>query len=100
VFIAGNWKNYDELEEQLSLPELLETRKAVHDQERRHNVFMASLKGIDLEKEERASDEVVDRVRQRVAERLGKTGDITELQGKAAEKMGFGIGYGIEYEEG
>lgn len=49
MFLLGNWKNFEHLEESLSLPEIkiiLETHQEVRRQDQ---VFQAGLKGIDLE---------------------------------------------------
>lgn len=45
----GIWKNVEDLEESLSLPELQAILGASREKEYRHQKFMAALKGIDLE---------------------------------------------------
>ena len=76
VFLLGHWKNYDDLENELSIDELLATLKAVRDKEHRNNKFLAAMQGIDLEEEKE---------------------DITTLKGIHANKEGFGIGMGLGY---
>jgi hypothetical protein len=49
VFLLGHWKDYDELESSLSMPELTATLKAMYSAESRKNKFMASLQGVDLD---------------------------------------------------
>lgn len=43
------WDNYEELEEKLSLDELMATLDAAREREHRQNKFMAALKGIDID---------------------------------------------------
>jgi hypothetical protein len=49
VFLLGHWKDYDELENSLSMPELTATLKAMYSAESRKNKFMASLQGVNLD---------------------------------------------------
>jgi hypothetical protein len=49
VFLLGHWKDYDELENSLSMPELTATLKAMYSAESRKNKFMASLQGVSLD---------------------------------------------------
>lgn len=49
MFLLGHWKDYDELESSLSMPELTATLKAMYSAESRKNKFMASLQGVDLD---------------------------------------------------
>lgn len=51
MFTLGQWKNFDELEDNLSLDELYEVAGVMHDQEYNQQKFAASLKGIDLDEE-------------------------------------------------
>ena len=47
--LLGRWSNFDDLEEELSLGELIAILDAAREREERHNRFMAALKGIRLE---------------------------------------------------
>lgn len=78
----GHWKNYDDLEESLSVDELLKTVSALYERESRHNKFMAAMQGVDLEESKKVAPE---------------ENDITKLKGFQAQKAGFGIGNGLEY---
>lgn len=78
----GNWKNYDELEENLCVDELLLTVKAIYEKEGRHHKFMAALEGVDLEEESKVDP---------------TENDITKLKGYQAAKAGFGIDQGLGY---
>ena len=63
VFLLGHWKDYDELESSLSMPELAATLKAVYESERRRQKFMAALQGVDLdEKIDEDIDAEIDRI--------------------------------------
>jgi MoxR-like ATPase len=77
VFLLGHWKDYDELESSLSMPELAATLNAMYESERRKQKFMAALQGVDLdEKIDKEIDERVstlEEVKARAAARL--TGD-------------------------
>lgn len=79
MFLLGHWKNYDELEEQLSLDELMKTLEAFKDKEYRDRKFMAALKGIDLDANSKSD----------------KT--ITERSAADNEPGGLGIDQGIGY---
>ena len=79
VFLLGHWKDYDELESSLSMPELAATLNAMYESERRRQKFMAALQGVDLdEKIDKDIDQRVstlDEVKARAVARL--TGDKT-----------------------
>jgi hypothetical protein len=86
------------MEESLSMPELvaiLESRaKQVHEDRR----FAASLKGIDIDNS--SSSDEWERLKAKVYSK-GQTSDpnsILALQGDAAQRAGFGIGNGLDYE--
>jgi hypothetical protein len=74
VFLLGNWKNYDQLEEELSIDELLATLDAYRKQKRDERKFLAALQGIDIDRE---------------------PADIVQLSGYEAAQEGFGIGMGL-----
>jgi len=57
VFLLGHWKNFDELESSLSLPELISLLTAKREQDKNHQIFLASLQGIDLT-ENRIKDQI------------------------------------------
>jgi hypothetical protein len=75
--LLGHWKNYDELESELCLEELLLTVKASRDKEDRERRFLAAINGVDLgEKQEE---------------------DVIDLSGKQAKQEGFGIDEGLGF---
>lgn len=103
VFLVGIWKNFEELETSLSMPELIaiiSTRRELDYDEKR---FMAAMQGIDLDKEsgsDRGQKEWEDmKARVFSGGKAVDSNDILALQGINAEKVGFGIGLGLEYED-
>jgi len=77
--LLGHWKNYDELESNLSIEELIATLKASREAEKRERKFFAAIQGIDLDAED---EEKV-------------TMDIADLKGFQATNEGFGVNAGI-----
>lgn len=105
AFLLGIWKDYQELEESLSMPELLATLMIKRELDHTEKKFMAALQGVNLD--EQGSDGKVkgqkewEDLKARVFSR-GKTADsndVLSLQGPNATKAGFGIGMGIDYED-
>ena len=90
VFLLGHWKDYDELESSLSMPELIATLDAMARIEKRKNKFLAALQGIDIEKDQQSdgvsktnTPSTVEEVQARAIARL--TGD-TNAAGAVAVK--------------
>jgi len=81
VFLLGNWKNYDELEDQLSIDELIATLEAQRKVRREEHKFMAMIQGIQI-----PDDDIV-------------TPDISELTGARAVREGFGVGLGVGHSQ-
>lgn len=75
----GIWKNYDELEENLSIDELLATINAHRKNEKDRQRFQAAIQGIELPSDEPMS--------------------IDDLSGTDAAIAGFGIGLGIGHSK-
>ena len=78
--MLGRWKNYDELESDLSLEELMATINSMRDREKRERVFIAAINGIDLGENSAEPDS-----------------DIIDNVGHVAQKEGFGIGEGLGF---
>ena len=97
----GNWKNYEELEESLSMPELIQTLKSFKKQKSEDRKFAAGLKGIEInidEDEEEVQEGKTFEDIQRKALGINASGDdILSLQGPLASDAGFGIGAGLGY---
>ena len=101
VFLLGIWKDYNELETNLSMPELVATLESKRELDYLERKFLAAIQGIDLDKESGKSSNAWEEMKARVFSG-GKTNnpnDITALQGYNAQKAGFGIGMGLEYED-
>ncbi len=102
VFLLGIWKDYEELEASLSMPELLATLTAKRDLDYQEKKFLAAMQGVDLDKQTgKVDDNPWEKMKARVFSN-GKTtdsNDITSLQGYNAQKAGFGIGLGLQYED-
>ena len=93
VLLLGIWKNVEDLEESLSLPELQAILEASREKEHRQNKFMAALKGIDLdENDAEDSKKRFDEVQRRAETRLYGEKNVT-----ASEYDFFGLD--IETEE-
>lgn len=72
----------------------------MREEEYENRKFFASLKGIDLDKNSKSSQDAWEALKARVFSK-GKTSnpnDIVALQGVAAKQKGFGIGHGLDYE--
>jgi flagellar biosynthesis chaperone FliJ len=89
VFIKVRaWKNYDDLEDSLSLPELDTLLLAIREDEKETKVFQAAMQGVDLSKH--INNPVEDKRREierRAAERIAGGMDAVERQ----EFAEFGI---------
>jgi hypothetical protein len=103
VFLLGIWKDYQELETSLSMPELMATLEVIRELDYTEKKFLAAIQGVDLDKEsnkDKGQKEWED-MKARVFSK-GKTvdgNDILALQGPNAQKAGFGIGMGLDYED-
>jgi hypothetical protein len=97
VFLLGHWKDYEELESSLSMPELAATLKAMYESERRRQKFMAALQGVNLDSEETSSEDeevsTLEQVKARAFARL--TGD-KDMAG--AISQGFTSDMGVTYK--
>lgn len=71
----GNWKNYEELEDNLSIDELIHTLNAHRKKQKEEHVFLAALQGVDISDKEPI--------------------DITQLSPVEVAQTGFGVGLGI-----
>jgi hypothetical protein len=102
VFLLGIWKDYEELETSLSMPELLITLESKRDLDYQEKKFLAAIQGVDLDKGSGQApgnkwEEMKARVFSGGKARNGN--DVLALQGVNAQKAGFGIGMGLGYED-
>lgn len=100
VFLLGIWKDYKELELSLSMPELMATLSSSRDLDYQEKKFLAAIQGVDLDKNSNKQNEW-EALKARVFSKgKAKDGnDVLALQGANAQKAGFGIGMGLEYED-
>ena len=99
AFLLGIWKDYEELEVSLSMPELTSILNAKREDDYNHKKFLAAMQGVDLDKNSRkqnAWEEMKARVFSK--NKTGDPNDVLALQGQNARKAGFGIGMGLSYE--
>jgi hypothetical protein len=103
VFLLGIWKDYSELEESLSLSEIIAIISSKRDLDYQEKKFFAAIQGVDLEDSsdsERGQKEW-ENMKARVFSRgaTNDSSDVLSLQGQNAKKAGFGIGMGLDYED-
>lgn len=102
AFLLGIWRDYDELESSVSMQELMAILEAKRESDYQDKKFLAAIQGVDLDKQSGKSEQNKwEEMKARVFSR-GRTSDsndITALQGYNAQKAGFGIGMGLDYED-
>jgi hypothetical protein len=94
----GAWKNFDELEESLTLVELTELDKSIAQTEWRLQRVIAATVGAELPDPYGEASITVDDVRRRAMGDDPDHNDIVGLQGEIAAQEGFGLGLGLGYE--
>lgn len=106
VFLLGIWKDYQELERSLSMPEIMATLATRRELDYEEKKFLAAIQGVDLEDNNEDSGEVRGQkewedMKARVFSRgaTSDANDVLALQGINAKKAGFGIGFGLDYED-
>jgi hypothetical protein len=100
VFLLGIWKDYEELESSMSMPEIMATLKIKRDLDYSQKKFLAAMQGVDLDKasgKQNAWEEMKAKVFS--GGQAANSKDIVALQGINAQKAGFGIGMGLSYEK-
>ena len=101
VFLLGIWKDYNELEISLSMPELLATLASKRELDYEEKKFLAAMQGVDLEGEQEQGQKQWEDMKARVFSggATSDSNDVLALQGVNAQKAGFGIGLGLDYED-
>lgn len=103
VFVLGIWKDYQELETSLSMPELMVTLSSKRDLDYEEKKFLAAIQGIDLEtasnpeKGQKEWEDMKARVFSKGA--TNDSNDVLSLQGPKARQLGFGINMGLDYSD-
>lgn len=100
LFLLGIWKDYEDLEASLSMPEIVATLNAKRESDYAEKKFLAAIQGIDLDKQSGKGNEW-EELKARVFSKgnAANANDIVALQGANAQKAGFGIGNGLSYEK-
>jgi hypothetical protein len=101
IFLLGIWKDYQELEENISMPELVATLASIRDLDYQEKKFLAAIQGVDLDGEtskDKGQKEWEDmKARVFSGGKATDSNDVLALQGVNAQKAGFGIGMGLDY---
>lgn len=97
--MLGIWKDFQELEDNLSMPELTAILVAYRKREEEIRKFDAAIQGIDLDANKNEEDPW-EKLKAKVASRGQATSskDVLALQGTNAKSKGFGIGLGLDAE--
>ena len=101
VFLLGIWKDFDQLETHISMPELTKILEAKRDGDYEDRKFLAALQGVDLDKQSGKSDaNAWENLKAKVFSggQAADANDILAYQGLNAQTAGFGIGMGLSYE--
>lgn len=102
AFLLGIWKDYEELESSLSMPELSAILEAKRDQDYNEKKFFAAIQGVDLDKQSgRQEQDPWEAMKARVFSggTVQDGNDIASFQGPKAAKAGFGVGMGLSYQK-
>lgn len=97
AFLLGAWKNYDDLEISISMPELLQIISMRRELDHMEKKFLAAIQGVDIDKDK--GEDKWEEMKKRILYKGKDSNDITNLTGKRAQEAGFGIGNGLSYEE-
>jgi len=103
VFLLGIWKDYNELEESLSLSEIMAIISSKRELDYQEKKFFAAIQGVDLEdsSDSDRGQKEWENLKARVFSggATNDSNDVLSLQGQNAKKVGFGIGMGLDYED-
>jgi hypothetical protein len=103
VFLLGIWKDYQELEKSLSMPELMATIEVSRELDYTEKKFLAAIQGVDLDAQsgESKGQKEWEDMKARVFSggQTTDSNDILSFQGPKAQKAGFGNNMGLDYED-
>ncbi len=88
------------MEDNLSMPELIQTFTSMQKSESEKRKFLAAIQGVDLdggEEEERPKS--FEDVKRKALGITADASDVVSLQGQFASDAGFGIGAGLGYKK-
>jgi hypothetical protein len=87
------------LEDNLSMPELIQTFTSMQKSESEKRKFLAAIQGVDLEAGEEEKTSSFEDVKRRALGITADATDVVSLQGQFASEAGFGIGAGLGYKK-
>jgi hypothetical protein len=98
AFLLGIWKDYNELETSISMPELMAILKSKREVDNEEKKFLAAIQGIDLDKNKSQEEDPWTKLKNKVFNGGRQDNDILTYKGDKAQRAGFGIGMGLDYE--
>lgn len=100
VFLLGIWKDFEELESSISMPELTSILNIKRDLDYQEKKFIAGMQGVDLDKES-GSQDLWEQKKAKFFSggATSDSNDVVALQGVNAANAGFGIGMGLDYQK-
>jgi hypothetical protein len=99
AFLLGIWKDYNELETSISMPELMAILKSKREVDNEEKKFLAAIQGIDLDKNKSQEEDPWTKLKNKVFNGGRPDNDILTYKGDKAKRAGFGIGLGLDYEK-
>ena len=105
VMTLGAWLNYEQLEESLTIDELVELDKAVVRRDWKLQRMIGLSVGAELPEDpledstEVTAEDVMERALGKVSGIDDSYNDIVDVRGALATQQGFGIGFGLGYEQ-
>jgi hypothetical protein len=103
VFLLGIWKDYEQLELSMSMPELMLTLESKREFDYQEKKFFAAIQGVDIDKNSgnKGGGNKWEEMKAKVFSggKAANSNDVLALQGVNAQKAGFGIGMGLGYED-
>jgi hypothetical protein len=99
AFLLGIWKDYEELESSLSMPELMAILESKREMDYEEKKFLAAIQGVDLDKNKPKEEDPWTKLKNKVFNQGRSDSDILTFKGDKAQRAGFGIGMGLDYED-
>jgi hypothetical protein len=99
AFLLGIWKDYEELETSISMPELMAILQSKREIDYEEKKFLAAIQGVDLDKNKKQEEDPWTKLKNKVFNQGRDEKDILTFKGDKAARAGFGIGMGLDYED-